>query len=80
MDFKSFKEGIFMLLFFTGLTLLIFGYFTYGKFIEKQLAPDDRKTPAVELKDGIDFLSLPHWKNMLIQLTGQTLLIMLRLM
>lgn len=68
MDFKSFKEGIFMLLFFTGLTLLIFGYFTYGKFIEKQLAPDDRKTPAVELKDGIDFLSLPHWKNMLIQL------------
>ena len=57
-----------MLLFFLGLLLLVAGYFAYGSFIEKVLAPDDRATPAVSKRDGVDFLTLPHWKNMLIQL------------
>ena len=57
-----------MALFFIGLLLLIVGYFTYGKFVEKVLAPDDRQTPAITKCDGVDFLCLPHWKNMLIQL------------
>ncbi len=48
--------------------LLIAGYFTYGKFVEKVIAPDDRETPAISMRDGVDFLTLPHWKNMLIQL------------
>lgn len=48
--------------------MLILGYFTYGKFIEKLLAPDDRETPAKKFFDGVDYLTLPHWKNMLIQL------------
>ena len=57
-----------MLLFILGLVILVAGYFTYGKFVEKILAPTDNPTPAVRLKDGVDFVELPHWKNMLIQL------------
>lgn len=57
-----------MLLFLVGLAILIIGYFTYGKFVEKVLAPDNRETPAKRCYDGVDYLCLPHWKNMLIQL------------
>lgn len=57
-----------MLLFFVGLALLVIGYFTYGRMVEKILEPDDRKTPALMHHDGVDFMVLPHWKNMLIQL------------
>lgn len=57
-----------MLLFLLGLAILVIGYFTYGKFIEKILGPDDRLTPAKKNSDGVDFVVLPHWKNMLIQL------------
>ena len=48
--------------------MLLVGYFTYGRFVEKILSPDDRPTPAQSKRDGVDFLVLPRWKNMLIQL------------
>ena len=51
-----------------GILLLIVGYFTYGKLVEAILGPDDRKTPAVANPDGVDYVQLPKWKNMLIQL------------
>ena len=57
-----------MITFFIGLAILIGGYFTYGKFVEKVFAPDDRPTPAIKNPDGIDRLVLPNWKNMLVQL------------
>ena len=57
-----------MLLFLIGLVILIAGYFTYGRLVEKILAPDDREVPAVALHDGVDFVVMPKWKNMLIQL------------
>ena len=57
-----------MFTFLLGLVILCVGYFTYGKLIEKILGPDERDTPAVALKDGVDFLVLPNWRNMLIQL------------
>ena len=57
-----------MLLFLAGIAVLIAGYFTYGKFVEKILAPDNRETPCVKSPDGVDYIALPHWKNMLIQL------------
>ena len=57
-----------MTLFFLGIILLIAGYMTYGRFIEKMIAPDDRPTPAITKFDGVDYICLPHWKNMLIQL------------
>ncbi len=57
-----------MQLFLIGLAILLVGYYTYGKFVEKILGPDNRETPAVSHFDGVDYLTLPHWKNMLIQL------------
>ena len=57
-----------MLLFLIGIAVLVMGYFTYGKLVEKVLGPDDRETPAVKSPDGVDYVVLPHWKNMLIQL------------
>lgn len=57
-----------MFAFLLGIAILCAGYFTYGKLIEKILEPDDRPTPAVVLKDNVDFLVLPNWRNMLIQL------------
>ena len=54
--------------FIGGIIFLIVGYFTYGKFVEKLVGPDDRPTPAVANPDGVDYVELPKWKNMLIQL------------
>ena len=57
-----------MLLFLIGMAILVIGYFTYGKLVEKILGPDDRPTPCQTCCDGVDYVRLPHWKNMLIQL------------
>ncbi|MBO6102048.1 MAG: carbon starvation protein A [Opitutales bacterium] len=57
-----------MAYFFIGIILLVAGYFTYGRLIERIVAPTDTPTPAFYKRDGVDFLPLPHWKNMLIQL------------
>ncbi len=57
-----------MSLFLLGILLLCVGYFTYGKFVEQIIGPDDRETPAIAMNDGVDYLTLPKWKNMLIQL------------
>ncbi|MBR2075265.1 MAG: carbon starvation protein A, partial [Fibrobacter sp.] len=57
-----------MITFLIGIAILIGGYFTYGKFVERVFGPDDRKTPALANPDGVDRMVLPHWKNMLIQL------------
>ncbi len=57
-----------MKLFFLGLLILAGGYFFYGRLVERIIGPDDRETPAVSMRDGVDFMVLPHWKNMLIQL------------
>lgn len=57
-----------MITFFSCLAILVFGYFTYGKFVERQIGPDDRVTPAVGMEDGVDFLVLPRWKLFMIQL------------
>lgn len=58
-----------MLYFFLGIFLLVAGYLTYGKYVENVLAPDSTKAMPSKVKhDGVDYLELPHWKNMLIQL------------
>lgn len=49
------------------LLLLVVGYFTYGKIVEKVFGPDDRLTPAVHNADGVDFIVMPNWKVFLIQ-------------
>ena len=57
-----------MSFFLCGIAFLVIGYFTYGKIVEKILGPDDRRTPCVENPDGVDYVPLPEWKNLLIQL------------
>ena len=57
-----------MILFFTGMAMLVLGYFSYGKLVEKIIGPDGRDTPCKTRFDGVDYVALPHWKNMLIQL------------
>lgn len=57
-----------MILFLISLTLLILGYFTYAKIIEKLWGTDENfKTPAVELNDGVDYVQMPIWRIFLIQ-------------
>ena len=50
------------------LCVLIVGYIIYGRVAEKVFRPDDRKTPALAMADGVDYVPLPRWKAFLIQL------------
>ena len=57
-----------MISFFICLAILIIGYLTYGKYVEKVFGPDDRETPATTMEDGVDYVILPEWRIFLIQL------------
>lgn len=58
-----------MYTFLGGIVLLILGYFTYGKFIEKMFGvKEDRATPAYVNSDGVDYVPMSTSKNSLIQL------------
>lgn len=58
-----------MITFIGGILLLVLGYFTYGKFVEKnfQIEPD-RATPAEVLRDNMDFVPMKKQTNALIEL------------
>jgi carbon starvation protein CstA len=58
-----------MYTFLAGIVLLIVGYFTYGKFVEKVFGVNEgRKTPAYTHQDGVDYVPMNIRKNSLIQL------------
>ncbi|MFJ7849975.1 MAG: carbon starvation protein A [Peribacillus sp.] len=58
-----------MYTFLGGVILLLIGYFTYGKFIERMFGVKaDRPTPAYANQDGVDYLPMSTSKNSLIQL------------
>ncbi|MCQ2381476.1 MAG: carbon starvation protein A [Acidaminococcaceae bacterium] len=57
-----------MFIFGCALATLIIGYFAYGKLVDKIFQPDDRKTPALEYNDGIDYVPLSVWRAFLAQL------------
>lgn len=58
-----------MFTFLSALALLVIGYFTYGKFIERMFGvKEDRSTPAYTHQDGVDYLPMTEKKNSLIQL------------
>ncbi|RLQ93351.1 carbon starvation CstA family protein [Falsibacillus albus] len=58
-----------MFTFIGGIILLIVGYFTYGKFVEKVFGvKEERTTPAYTHQDNIDYLPMNTKKNSLIQL------------
>ena len=57
-----------MATFVLGLVILFVGAAIYGKFCEKVFGPDDRETPAYSKQDGVDYVPMSSWKNMLINL------------
>ena len=57
-----------MVSFVVALVVLLIGFFTYGKLVEKVFGPDDRTTPAIEINDGVDCMPMKTWKALLIQL------------
>jgi len=50
------------------LVLLVLGFFTYGRFIERFFGMDNsRKTPALRMQDGVDYFPMPLWKVFIIE-------------
>ena len=48
--------------------MLIVGYFTYGRLVDRLFGPDDRVTPANRLADGVDYVPMKGWRVFLVQL------------
>ena len=50
------------------LAVLLGGFAVYGRLTEKVFSPDDRKTPAIAINDGVDCVPMKPWKAFLVQL------------
>ena len=48
--------------------VLIVGYLTYGRLVDRMFGPDDRVTPANRLTDGVDYVPMKTWRVFLVQL------------
>lgn len=57
-----------MISFFACLALLILSYFTYAKYVERVFGPTNAQTPAVRLANGVDYVPMPLWRMVLVQL------------
>jgi len=58
-----------MISFFAAIVVLILGYLYYGKLMEKVFGFNpERAVPAIEKRDGVDYVPLPWYKAFLIQL------------
>lgn len=57
-----------MATFVIGLVILVVGGALYGKICSNVMKPDERKTPAITLEDGVDYVPMKTWKNSLINL------------
>ncbi len=57
-----------MFTFLFGISILILGYIFYSGIVVKNFAPTDTPTPAHKNFDGVDFVPMSKWRNMLIQL------------
>lgn len=57
-----------MITFLIGILILFLGYPIYSRIVEGQFQPDERKTPAYELQDGVDFVPMSKGRNCLIHL------------
>ena len=56
-----------MITFTLALLLLVGGYMVYGAYVNRIFGPDNRKTPAITMADGVDYIPLPTWKIFMIQ-------------
>ena len=57
-----------MMSFLGALAILVVGYLTYGRWVDKHFGADPtRQTPAITQQDGVDFVPLPWHKIFLIQ-------------
>ncbi|MCR5329655.1 MAG: carbon starvation protein A [Lachnospiraceae bacterium] len=50
------------------LCVLVVGFIVYGGIVDRIFGPDDRKTPAIAINDGVDCVPMKPWKAFLIQL------------
>lgn len=57
-----------MISFFTCLGLLILSYFTYSKYVERVFGPTKAETPALRFANGVDYVPMPLWRMVLVQL------------
>src|SRR5690606_31285877 len=58
-----------MITFLVSIALLVIGYFTYGKYVEKVFGvKEERPTPAYVNADGVDYIPMSTKKNSMIQL------------
>lgn len=58
-----------MITFLVAIVLLVVGYFTYGKFVEKVFGINEKRlTPAYAQKDNIDYVPMGLKRNQMIQL------------
>lgn len=57
-----------MITFILGLAVLLIGGALYGRLCERIMAPKDTETPAVVMRDDVDFVPMNKWKNSLIEL------------
>ena len=48
--------------------VLIIGFLTYGRLVDRLFGPDDRVTPANRLTDGVDYVPMKTWRVFLVQL------------
>ena len=57
-----------MITFLISITILIAGYFTYGKFVDKFFGADPKRdVPAISMADGVDYKVIKPWKIFIIQ-------------
>lgn len=57
-----------MFTFILSLILLVIGYLTYGRLVERIFGIDPKAaTPAISKADGVDYVAMPAWRIFLIQ-------------
>ena len=57
-----------MISFILGIVLLVVGFLTYGRLVEKIFGVEpERKTPALTKTDGVDFVPMAPWRVFLVQ-------------
>ena len=57
-----------MISFTIALVVLILGYLIYGTIVTRIFGIDaNRKTPAITMEDGVDYIQMPTWRVFLVQ-------------